>query len=82
MTLLAIGIGSAIQFIAQSKGIKGFFAARDAEDDLQKHYSAIAEGAEELRIHRPAPSRHAHPQHPGHRRPHLRHPRALDRISS
>ncbi|WP_010166711.1 cyclic peptide export ABC transporter [Pseudomonas sp. PAMC 25886] len=52
MTLLAIGIGSAIQFIAQSKGIKGFYAARDAEDNLQKHYSAIAEGAKELRIHR------------------------------
>ncbi|WP_460136637.1 cyclic peptide export ABC transporter [Pseudomonas sp. S1_E04] len=52
MTLLAIGIGSAIQFIAQSKGIKGFYAAREAEDNLQKHYSAIAEGAKELRIHR------------------------------
>ena len=52
MTLLAIGIGSAIQFIAQSKGIKGFYAARDAEDNLQKHFSAIAEGAKELRIHR------------------------------
>ncbi|AZE72563.1 PvdE, pyoverdine ABC export system, fused ATPase-permease component [Pseudomonas synxantha] len=52
MTLLAIGIGSAIQFIAQGKGIKGFYEARDAEDSLQKHYSAIAEGAKELRIHR------------------------------
>ncbi|KAA8703859.1 MULTISPECIES: cyclic peptide export ABC transporter [Pseudomonas] len=57
MTLLAIGIGSAVQFVAQSKGIKGFYAARDAEDNLQKHYSAIAEGAKELRIHRPR--RHA-----------------------
>ena len=52
MTLLAIGIGSAIQFIAQGKGIRGFYAAREAEDNLQKHYSAIAEGAKELRIHR------------------------------
>ena len=57
MTLLAIGIGSAVQYVAQSKGIKGFYAARDAEDNLQKHYSAIAEGAKELRIHRPR--RHA-----------------------
>ncbi|MFB3304634.1 cyclic peptide export ABC transporter [Pseudomonas sp. AMR01] len=52
MTLLAIGIGSAIQFIAQGKGIAGFYAARESEDNLQKHYSAIAEGAKELRIHR------------------------------
>ncbi|WP_395607827.1 cyclic peptide export ABC transporter [Pseudomonas sp. B22129] len=52
MTLLAIGIGSAIQFVAQGKGIKGFYAARESEDNLQKHYSAIAEGAKELRIHR------------------------------
>lgn len=57
MTLLAIGIGSAVQYVAQSKGIKGFYAARNAEDNLQKHYSAIAEGAKELRIHRPR--RHA-----------------------
>jgi len=57
MTVLAIGIGSAIQYVARSKGIKGFHAARDAEDNLQKHYSAIAEGAKELRIHRPR--RHA-----------------------
>ena len=28
-------------------------AAREAEDELQKHYNAIAEGAKELRIHRP-----------------------------
>jgi len=57
ITLLAIGIGCAVQFVAQSKGIKGFYAAREAEDNLQKHYSAIAEGAKELRIHRPR--RHA-----------------------
>jgi putative ATP-binding cassette transporter len=57
ITMLAIGIGCAVQFIAQSKGIKGFYAAREAEDNLQKHYSAIAEGAKELRIHRPR--RHA-----------------------
>jgi len=53
MMLLAIGIGSVIQFIARGRGIKGFMAARDAEDRLQKHYHAVAEGAKELRIHRP-----------------------------
>lgn len=57
MTVVAIGIGSAIQFMARNKGERGFNEARDAEDHLQKHYSAIAEGAKELRIHRPR--RHA-----------------------
>ncbi|WP_313741517.1 cyclic peptide export ABC transporter [Pseudomonas sp.] len=57
MTVVAIGIGSAIQFVARNKGERGFNEARDAEDHLQKHYSAIAEGAKELRIHRPR--RHA-----------------------
>ena len=53
MMVLAIAIGTGIQFYAQGKGIKGFMAARDAEDELQKHYNAIAGGAKELRIHRP-----------------------------
>lgn len=53
LMLVAIGIGTSAQFIASSKGIKGFLAARDSEDELQKHYNAIAEGAKELRIHRP-----------------------------
>src|SRR3546814_14411834 len=35
------------------RSIRGFEAAREAEDALQKHYSAIAAGAKELRIHRP-----------------------------
>ncbi len=33
-------------------GVRGFNAARDAEDELQKHYRAIAEGAKELRLNR------------------------------
>jgi putative ATP-binding cassette transporter len=53
MMLVAIAIGTTIQAIARSKGIRGFHEARDAEDELQKHYNAIAEGAKELRIHRP-----------------------------
>ncbi|MFJ4259405.1 cyclic peptide export ABC transporter [Pseudomonas monteilii] len=51
--LIAIGIGTALQFAARSYGMRGFEAAREAEDELQKHYNAIAEGAKELRIHRP-----------------------------
>lgn len=53
MMLVAIVIGTLVQYIARGHGIKGFMQARDAEDELQKHYNAIAEGAKELRIHRP-----------------------------
>lgn len=53
MMLVAIAIGTVVQSIARARGIKGFMAAREAEDELQKHYNAIAEGAKELRIHRP-----------------------------
>ncbi|WP_277964330.1 cyclic peptide export ABC transporter [Pseudomonas sp. RIT-To-2] len=52
LMLVAIAIGTGAQYIARAKGIKGFLAARDAEDQLQKHYNAIAGGAKELRIHR------------------------------
>lgn len=53
MMLVAIVIGTVVQFIARSRGMQGFESAREAEDELQKNYSAIAEGAKELRIHRP-----------------------------
>lgn len=49
----AIVIGTVIQYIASGRGMQGFRKARDYEDDLQKHYNAVAEGAKELRIHRP-----------------------------
>ena len=52
MMLVAIVIGTVIQYIARGYGLNGFNEAREAEDDLQKHYNAIAEGAKELRIHR------------------------------
>ena len=53
MMLVAIVIGTVIQYIARGYGLNGFSEAREAEDELQKHYNAIAEGAKELRIHRP-----------------------------
>ncbi|MCQ6259204.1 cyclic peptide export ABC transporter [Pseudomonas sp. Q11] len=53
MMVVAIVIGTVVQYIARGRGIKGFMQARDAEDELQKHYNAIAAGAKELRIHRP-----------------------------
>ncbi|CAG8871180.1 ABC transporter ATP-binding/permease protein YojI [Pseudomonas fluorescens] len=50
--LVAIALGTVLQFLARARGMRGFEAARDAEDELQKHYNAIAGGAKELRIHR------------------------------
>ncbi|MFK0036434.1 cyclic peptide export ABC transporter [Pseudomonas monteilii] len=52
LMLAAIALGTIVQYIARSRGIRGFVAARDAEDELQRHYNAIAGGAKELRIHR------------------------------
>ncbi|WP_448123964.1 cyclic peptide export ABC transporter [Pseudomonas veronii] len=53
MMVVAIVIGSAVQFIAGGKGIQGFDLARSHEDELQRYYNAIASGAKELRMHRP-----------------------------
>ncbi|WP_095148033.1 cyclic peptide export ABC transporter [Pseudomonas sp. Irchel s3a18] len=53
MMVVAIVIGTVIQYIARGRGMLGFMEARDYEDELQKHYNAVAEGAKELRIHRP-----------------------------
>ncbi|SDO23536.1 cyclic peptide export ABC transporter [Pseudomonas jinjuensis] len=52
-TTVAILIGSVVQYLARARGIKGFFEARDLEDELQGHYRSISEGAKELRINRP-----------------------------
>ncbi|QCI64018.1 cyclic peptide export ABC transporter [Phreatobacter stygius] len=49
---LAIAAGLAINTYARRKGIKGFEAARAAQDELQKHYRGITEGAKELRLNR------------------------------
>lgn len=52
IALVAIIIGTAGHTYARKKGFEGFSAAREAEDDLQKQYRAITEGAKELRINR------------------------------
>ncbi|AWK88517.1 cyclic peptide export ABC transporter [Azospirillum thermophilum] len=52
-TAAAILIGSAVQYAARVRGIEGFQEARAYEDELQKHYRSLAEGAKELRINRP-----------------------------
>ncbi|MGY1448915.1 cyclic peptide export ABC transporter [Pseudomonas chlororaphis] len=53
MMVVAIIIGTSVQYVAGGKGIRGFDLARDQEDELQRYYNAIASGAKELRMHRP-----------------------------
>jgi len=48
----AVAVGSAIQFYARNRGIQGFYEARELEDEMQKNYKALADGAKELRINR------------------------------
>ncbi|NPV24662.1 cyclic peptide export ABC transporter [Bradyrhizobium aeschynomenes] len=53
VTAALIALGSFAHFRARQRGMSGFNLARQYEDDLQKHYRTIAEGAKELRLHRP-----------------------------
>ena len=52
ITGFVIILGSLAHAYARTRGVQGFNAARDSEDELQKHYRAIAEGAKELRLNR------------------------------
>jgi putative pyoverdin transport system ATP-binding/permease protein len=52
VTGLVIVIGSIAHAYARTQGVRGFNEARESEDELQKHYRAIAEGAKELRLNR------------------------------
>ena len=54
---LALGLGAAAQYVAQARGIAGFWKARDGEEALHKAYRGISEGAKELRMHRGRRSR-------------------------
>ena len=53
LTLVTVVIGSGAQYIAYRFGQSHLDIARDSENDLQKHYQALSEGAKELRIQRP-----------------------------
>lgn len=50
--LLTLFIGIMIQVYAQSKGVQGFWKARELEDNLYKTYRDITEGAKELKMNR------------------------------
>lgn len=52
VTGFVIVVGSLLQAYARTRGVKGFHAARHSEDELQRHYRSIAEGAKELRMNR------------------------------
>ncbi|CAP44556.1 cyclic peptide export ABC transporter [Achromobacter pulmonis] len=52
IALGAIAFGSWVHAAARQRGRKGFEAARDVQDELQRQYRAITEGAKELRIDR------------------------------
>ncbi|WP_175653856.1 cyclic peptide export ABC transporter [Pseudomonas sp. Marseille-P9899] len=52
LTLVTVAIGSGAQYLAHKAGMRSILAARDGEDELQKHYQALSAGAKELRIQR------------------------------
>ncbi|MBN0538230.1 cyclic peptide transporter, partial [Pseudomonas aeruginosa] len=52
VTVLTVVLGSGAQYLAHRRGTHSLQAARDGEDELQKHYQAISAGAKELRIQR------------------------------
>ncbi|GKS83146.1 cyclic peptide export ABC transporter [Acidovorax sp. SUPP1855] len=52
MLVIALVFGITIQVMAQSRGVAGFWKARDHEEQLHKAYRGISEGAKELRMHR------------------------------
>lgn len=52
MLVVALVLGVSLQALAQSRGVAGFWKAREHEEVLHKAYRAISEGAKELRMHR------------------------------
>lgn len=57
LLLLALVFGATVQTLAQARGVRGFWKARDQEEILHKTYRGISEGAKELRMHRARRSR-------------------------
>ncbi|MCD2344903.1 cyclic peptide export ABC transporter [Ideonella azotifigens] len=57
LVVVALVIGTAVQTLVQSRGVAGFWHAREGEEALHKAYRGISEGAKELRMHRARRSR-------------------------
>lgn len=47
-----LAAGIVVQYFARARGIDGFWAAREGEDQLHKAYRAVSDGAKELRMNR------------------------------
>lgn len=52
LILVIIALGSLAQYVAHKHGSKNLQAAREASDEMHKHFHAIANGCKELRIQR------------------------------
>jgi len=52
LLVVALAIGTTLQTLAQVRGVRGFWEAREHEERLHKAYRSISEGAKELRLHR------------------------------
>ena len=52
IAFVAVLIGTLVHNFARLRGMRGFAAARDRDEDLQLQYRAIVDGAKELRINR------------------------------
>ncbi|MBS7414915.1 cyclic peptide export ABC transporter [Pseudomonas syringae] len=52
LTVLTVVLGTGAQYLAHTFGMRSILAARNSEDELQKHYQALSAGAKELRIQR------------------------------
>ncbi len=52
LTVLTVVLGTGAQYLAHAYGMRSILAARNSEDELQKHYQALSAGAKELRIQR------------------------------
>lgn len=52
LTFLVLALGVALQLWARIRGVRLYVVARDAEDDLHRHFRTLVEGAKELQLHR------------------------------
>lgn len=57
MLAVMLLLGVIVQVRAQTRGVAGFWEARDHEERLHKAYRALSEGAKELRMNRPRRTR-------------------------
>ncbi len=71
MMLVAIAIGTTIQAIARAKGMRGFYAARDSEDELQKALQRHRRRGQGTAHPPPSASAHVRVRHPENRRENL-----------